>query len=235
MTPGSSTCCSRRRCFPFTARTSLGCLAAWCASTPALISTRWPWGGAARSTASSSSPKPSVYLRTHHAAWQRNERARQAVETAAAGEVELARINAGTLQQLMPATAQAAAAGTVSPAVVAPMAATPTAAAPAATAAAGGARSEGGLLSFQPFGQHPSLQAATSPTANGHPSIVGGIWLGDVEALATEGPQKGPKRTTARNAQVHDVRCQAAHRRPGADVRRAMAQFPLALPAAACC
>ena len=82
-------------------------------------------------------PKLPIYLRTHHAVWQRNERARQAVETAAAGEVELARINAETLQQLIPAAAQAAAAGTVSPAVVGPMAAAPTAAAPAATAAAG--------------------------------------------------------------------------------------------------
>ena len=56
-------------------------------------------------------PKLPVYLRMHHTVWQRNERARQAVETAAAGEVELARINAETLQQLMPAAAQAAAAG----------------------------------------------------------------------------------------------------------------------------
>ena len=144
-------------------------------------------------------PKLPVYLRMHHTVWQRNERARQAVETAAAGEVELARISAETLQQLMPAAAQAAAAGTVSPAVVGPMAAAPTAAAPAATAAAGGARSEGGLLSFLPFGQHPPLQPAASPTASGHPSIVGGLWLGDVQRPTSEaprrrGPQKGPRK-----------------------------------------
>ena len=60
-------------------------------------------------------PKLPAYLRTHHTAWQRNERARKAVERAAPGEAELARINAETLQQLLPPPADPALAMAAAP------------------------------------------------------------------------------------------------------------------------
>jgi hypothetical protein len=71
-------------------------------------------------------PKLPVYLRTHHARWQRNERVRVAVETAAPGEVVLARINEETALALLGSTLAAAAPSTaVAPAApVGPSAAT---------------------------------------------------------------------------------------------------------------
>mmetsp|Transcript_84917 Transcript_84917/g.169949 ORF Transcript_84917/g.169949 Transcript_84917/m.169949 type:complete len:293 (-) Transcript_84917:493-1371(-) len=54
------------------------------------------------------SSKLPVYLRTLHARWQRNERARLAVETAAPGEVVLARINEETALALLGSTLAAA-------------------------------------------------------------------------------------------------------------------------------
>ena len=53
------------------------------------------------------SPKLPVYLRTYHSAWTRNQRVREAVRTAVAGEAVLTRINAETLQALLPASAPA--------------------------------------------------------------------------------------------------------------------------------
>lgn len=38
-------------------------------------------------------PKLQVYLRTHHAAWTRNQRVREAVAKASPGEEALAQIN----------------------------------------------------------------------------------------------------------------------------------------------
>ena len=52
-------------------------------------------------------PKLLVYLRTYHSAWTRNQRVREAVRTAVAGEAVLTRINAETLQALLPASAPA--------------------------------------------------------------------------------------------------------------------------------
>ena len=41
-------------------------------------------------------PKLPVYLRTHHSKWQRNQRVKDAVERAAAGEAQLRELNART-------------------------------------------------------------------------------------------------------------------------------------------
>jgi hypothetical protein len=56
-------------------------------------------------------PKLPVYLRTHFAAWQRNQRVRDAVETAASGKEILTALNSMTLSSSLPASDQHAPSG----------------------------------------------------------------------------------------------------------------------------
>ena len=51
-------------------------------------------------------PKLPVYLRTHHTAWARNQRVKEAVRKAAPGEAVLARLNEKTRQELLPEPAR---------------------------------------------------------------------------------------------------------------------------------
>jgi hypothetical protein len=61
-------------------------------------------------------PKLPVYLRTHHAAWTRNQRVCEAVAKARPGEEVLSQINEETRRKLLESVATSAAAVT-SPAV----------------------------------------------------------------------------------------------------------------------
>jgi len=155
-------------------------------------------------------PKLPAYLRTHHTAWQRNENTRKAVAAAASGEAELDRINAETLQQLLPTQAAGAPALAAVPAAAVAAAAAASVRggaanagpAPQATAAAGEAArgfwaaGASGLpvmpfasssRSFLPLAQHPPLPPAVFPTGES-PVIAAGLRFGPAP------PVRGEKR-----------------------------------------
>jgi hypothetical protein len=106
-------------------------------------------------------PKLPVYLRTHHARWQRNERVRRAVERAAPGEVVLAQINDRTARALLgtPAPAAAELAAAASPPAM------PAAGASTAAAAAAAVLTPPALAAAAPF----ALCLPSCPCAGGGP------------------------------------------------------------------
>jgi len=94
-------------------------------------------------------PKLPVYLRTHHTAWVRNQRVKEAVRKAAPGEAVLARLNEKTRQELLPEPARP------SPTVAVAVGAATAAAPPAGPSVAGG-----GASSFKGVREDPAGSSA---------------------------------------------------------------------------
>ena len=91
-------------------------------------------------------PKLPVYLRTHHTAWTRNQRVKEAVRKAAPGEAVLTRLNEKTRQELLPEPAPP------SPAMAI--------AVRAAAAAVGPSVASGGASSFKGVREDPAGRSA---------------------------------------------------------------------------
>ena len=134
-------------------------------------------------------PKPPVHLRTHHKTWERNERAREAVRTAAAGEVVLGQINERPLQEL---------AG--NPAASAP-APTPTCRGGGGTSVGGGAGAGGALAAtprFLPPPQHPPISPSAFPPQGGPLVVVEGMAVGGEPPLVREPRGNGQRQKDAK-------------------------------------
>ena len=150
-------------------------------------------------------PKLPVYLRTHYAAWQRSQRVKEAVRTAAAGAEVLALLNETTRRELL----ASAAASTLLAAAPAP--------APAPATLAGGSGTSSGVISagrggqptaypaspFLLLAQHPPLPAVVNPVPGDAALIVGGINVGGqqpgraakpAKLRGQRGPGKGPRK-----------------------------------------
>jgi len=100
-------------------------------------------------------PKLPVYLRTHHTAWTRNQRVKEAVRKAAPGEAVLARLNEKTQQELLPCRYHIPEPARPSPAVTVAVEAATAAAPPVGPSVAGG-----GASSFKGVREDPAGSSA---------------------------------------------------------------------------
>ena len=109
-------------------------------------------------------PKLPVYLRTHHTAWQRSVRVRDAVRAAATGEARLKALNEETTRQLFGGEGASPATG-ASPAAASPAAASPAAASPAAASPAAVSPAVTPAATAPAATAPAPTPAATAPTA----------------------------------------------------------------------
>ena len=121
-------------------------------------------------------PKLPVYLRTHHTAWTRNQRVKEAVRKAVPSEAVLARLNEKTRQELLPEPVRPY------PAVYLARFASKAA---AALAFDYRARHLGRSLNFPSanflsFAQHAPMPAAVHPAEGDDVLMVGGVNVGQL-------------------------------------------------------
>jgi hypothetical protein len=134
-------------------------------------------------------------LRTHHSAWQHNQGVRQAVQSAAAGETLLTRINNETMWAYLPSANMSSPPSQPPSPPAAPSSSPPLLSPPVPRPFTGGAPAPGGVLGVEvacattepaamraemppaatPFAQHPPLASAAHPPLDDTAVLVGGI------------------------------------------------------------
>ena len=141
-------------------------------------------------------PKLPAYLRKHLAVYQKNQRNRQSTQSALAGEVVLAQINAATLSSLLASTGNPASPLIIRPASITsvlPMVDNNNSSidVPAPHVAHEVSINQLPIVSVS---QHPPLMSAIFPVENDSPVIVGGMHTGGINSLLQLQSQPPPIR-----------------------------------------
>ena len=161
-------------------------------------------------------PKLPVYLRTHYAAWQRSQRVKEAVRTAAAGAEVLTLLNETTRRELLAsATPSTPLAAAPAPATLSGVTGAGTSSGASGTSGSGSGTNSGASSAgrggqpaaypaspFLPLVQHPPLPAAVNPVPGDAALIVGGVSVGGQppgrpsmpRKPGQRGPCKGPRK-----------------------------------------